>query len=108
VSRLAPFPGLFAGRVCCDTGPSTRLCHADRMADRLDLDGTSTGPVRGAGQLRQWQIGVVCAIAAAIAAVVTGLLDLEIVPHLIAAFVVTLVLGLAGIMVVGRLNRRHR
>jgi limonene-1,2-epoxide hydrolase len=77
------------------------------MAARLDLDGTTTGPARGAGQLRLWQIGAVSAIAAAIAAVVTGFLDLEIVPHLIAVFVVTVVLGVAGIMIVRWLNRRH-
>lgn len=77
------------------------------MADRLDLDGATTGPARGAGQLRLWQIGAVSAIAAAIAVVVAGLLDLEIVPHLIAVFVVTVVLGLAGIMLVRGLSRRR-
>ena len=78
------------------------------MANKLRSNGASTDPVRTAGPPSLWQIGVVCAIPAGIAAVITASLDLEIVPHIIGAFVITLVLGLAGIMLVRTLNRRRR
>jgi hypothetical protein len=77
------------------------------MADKLRSTGASGGPMPPAGQPAQWQIGAVAAIAGVIAAVVTGLLGLEVVPHIIGAFVITLVLGLAGIALVRRINRRH-
>jgi hypothetical protein len=77
------------------------------MARRPVVVPDPTGQQRVSGQPTPRQVLVVIAAAAAIAGSGAAFLGLELLPLAVVSCLGTMVLGLVGILIVRRFNRRH-